>query len=105
MATILRPGFTSVFGKSEVIALLFCFGLIDNEKLMGHAKETPSFDISLWETLSKSNHFRTRKPQNDNRGYDIILKFYCSKIIGFLQSSHSELSRGSPNFFIFWCVS
>ena len=43
--------------------------------------------------LPISNHFKTRKLQNADRGYAIILEFYHSKMIGFGQSSHSEISR------------
>ena len=53
---------------------------------------TPTPTHSLF-SLPISNHFKTRKLQNADRGYAITLEFYCSKMIGFGQSSHSEISR------------
>ena len=54
-------------------------------------------------TLSKSNRFRTRKLQNNNISPASILKFSRSKMIGFWQSSHSEMSRGVD--FFTWSLS
>ena len=58
-------------------------------------------NLTLTLTLSKSNRFRTRKLQNNN--ISPASKFSRSKLIGFWQSSQSEMLRGIV--FLTWSCS
>ena len=67
--------------------------------LRDHVKKTTPLAISLWELCQKlSNCFRTRKLKNNNLSPVSILKYSRFKTIGFWQSSHSEMSRGTVFF-------
>ena len=84
------------FVPSSRITVIWSWGEIQLLKLIkGSCKENDTPWHFTVRTLSKSNRFRTRKHQNASWGYVIILKFSCSKTIGFWQSSHRKMLKVS----------